>query len=423
MRLSTDQYRQGFVRWRTAGFSTVQTATGPDESAPLSYSAPLTDPSGSAVESPPRPHRGLKLNPESLAGLGEGCRIVWDRLFDGDIEALVIDPAAGVAQVMSGLPDVGRFRHVVVAVPHLDWDEDTVFRVADVVVRLVKQGRLLPPGQAPPNAARPAAAALAERGQEPRVERFVEIVVPDRGDLAFSILGLLALVVGDAAVGDVVGNDTREFVPEVGGTEYAVTLLGRGTWLPSSVGLTLHLPVLVSDEHLDVFDRSLAALAAERPVPEKLALALRWYERGLRSFSPADRLLASFVGIEAIATAVSDANRFRSPIADLLSDDRIPALLAPLAEQHGADNVDRLRKRLVDKRPSMLDRFDFAAGQLGLPAEASARFRSAKGSRDAVMHGSSKAVGHEAASAASDLLAEAARATIGWLQTEGSARP
>jgi hypothetical protein len=189
------------------------------------------------------------------------------------------------------------------------------------------------------------------------------------------------------------------------------------------VGLTLRLPVLVSDERLDLFDRSLSALAAEGPVPDKLALALRWYERGLRSFSPADRLLASFVGIEAIATVISDANRFRSPIADLLDDDRIPALLAPLVEKHGADSVDRLLKRLVDKRPSMLDRFDFAARKLGLPAEAVARFRSAKGARDAVMHGSSKVVGHDAAAAASDLLAEAARATIDWLQTEKSARP
>ncbi len=426
MRMSTEQYRRGFIRWSTEGPSTVQTSTGPDASSSLPYSTPLTEPTGSIVQSPPGPHRDLKLNPESPAALGRCWRVVWDRLVDDDIDALVIDPANGIAQSVIGIPDIGRFRRIAVSVPYLDWSEDAVFRVGGVVVRLVKQGRLLHPTRSSVDSPKTAMAWRNDGQQEPWMDRFVEIVAPegaaDEDDLAFAILGLLALVVGDAVVGDLVMSDTREFVPHLGSTEYSVSLMGQGSWLPSSVSLTLRLPVLITEEQLDAFDRSLAVLTAKGPLPDKIALALRWYERELRSFSPIDRLLASFVGIEATITVISEVNRFQSPIADLLDDDRIPALLQPLVDKHGEHKVDRLRKRLVDKRPSMLDRFDFAAGKLGLSSEASARFRSTKNLRDAVMHGSNRPIGHDAATAASGLLAEVIRSTIDWLHRVGDDR-
>ncbi len=426
MRMSTEQYRRGFIRWSTEGPSTVQTSTGPDASSSLPYSTPLTEPTGSIVQSPPGPHRDLKLNPESPAALGRCWRVVWDRLVDDDIDALVIDPANGIAQSVIGIPDIGRFRRIAVSVPYLDWSEDAVFRVGGVVVRLVKQGRLLHPTRSSVDSPKTAMAWRNDGQQEPWMDRFVEIVAPegaaDEDDLAFAILGLLALVVGDAVVGDLVMSDTREFVPHLGSTEYSVSFMGQGSWLPSSVSLTLRLPVLITEEQLDAFDRSLAVLTAKGPLPDKIALALRWYERELRSFSPIDRLLASFVGIEATITVISEVNRFQSPIADLLDDDRIPALLQPLVDKHGEHKVDRLRKRLVDKRPSMLDRFDFAAGKLGLSSEASARFRSTKNLRDAVMHGSNRPIGHDAATAASGLLAEVIRSTIDWLHRVGDDR-
>ncbi|MDP9359166.1 MAG: hypothetical protein M3Q71_06080 [Chloroflexota bacterium] len=347
-------------------------------------------------------------------------------MVDDDIDALVIDPANGIAQSVIGIPDIGRFRRIAVSVPYLDWSEDAVFRVGGVVVRLVKQGRLLHPTRSSVDSPKTAMAWRNDGQQEPWMDRFVEIVAPegaaDEDDLAFAILGLLALVVGDAVVGDLVMSDTREFVPHLGSTEYSVSFMGQGSWLPSSVSLTLRLPVLITEEQLDAFDRSLAVLTAKGPLPDKIALALRWYERELRSFSPIDRLLASFVGIEATITVISEVNRFQSPIADLLDDDRIPALLQPLVDKHGEHKVDRLRKRLVDKRPSMLDRFDFAAGKLGLSSEASARFRSTKNLRDAVMHGSNRPIGHDAATAASGLLAEVIRSTIDWLHRVGDDR-
>ncbi len=411
MRMSAEQYRRGFVRWSTAGPSTLSTATGPDDASVLPYSAPLTEPSGSIVESPPGAHRDVRLNPDGPAALGKRWRVVWDRLFDDDIDALVVDPANSVAQVVSGIPDIGRFRRIVVAVPYLGWLEDMVFREDDLLVRLVKQGPPLPPTPFPT----PSVGPPPNQWGDFQVDRFVEIVAPDRGDRALSVLGLLALAVGDAAVGDIVVSDTREFDPGSGGTAYAVDLLGRGSWFPSAVGLTLRLPVLLSNERLDAFDRSMSVLTMRGQVPDKLALALRWYERGLPSFSPVERLLANFVEIEALATSISDASRFQSPLADLLGDGRIVTLLEPMVERHGRDNVDRLLKRLVDKRPSMLDRFDFVAGEIGLSADSGERFRSVKSARDSVMHGSGKRVDDEVATAANVLLDEVLHAAVEWV--------
>ena len=284
-----------------------------------------------------------------------------------------------------------------------------MFRAGDVVVRLASRVR----GEASSPVGESHEGDRSSFVVEVRTielnGKYIEIIAPETQqsarDEAYTILGLLALVLGEVAVGDVVFSEDIEHTDE--GTMYGV-VVARNLQMPR--------PVMAADE--EAFDRSLSLIANLRNGGKALAVGLRWYEHGVRADSTVDKLLAFYVGLEALLGALAETRGLRSPLADIVQDERIPELFASLAEPHGQAVVDRLVARLRFVGPSILDMVEFYAREHNLGDGFVARFRYAKRARDPLMHGSTATVEKESADAAQDALARALRAELNLRQIE-----
>ena len=397
MKLTVDEYFRGLVSWQIDSPATVQTAAGDGP-----WSRPLLNQAGSIAESRPLPERRIQLNPTDHSALTRPFLVRWEIIENDELVTRVWDNEHGSSTLM-GVPNFGRFHRLVVEPRFLSWNDDAAFRVGDVVIRLTSRVR----GEAP--------APVDEIHEGNRSSfvvdvrtielngRYIEIIAPETQqsarDEAYTVLGLLALVLGEVAVGDVVFSEDIEQTDE--GTMYGV-VVARNLRMPR--------PVMAADE--EALDRGLSLVATRGDGRKALAVGLRWYEHGIRSDSPMDRVLAFYVGLEALLGALAEARSLQSPLAEIAQDERIPELVAPLAEIHGQAAVDRLVARLRFAGPSILDMAEFYARERSLGDEFVANFRRVKGVRDPVMHGSTATVEKESADSAQDALASALRAEL-----------
>jgi hypothetical protein len=287
-----------------------------------------------------------------------------------------------------------------------------VVRVGDVVVRFTDSVVL--ERQEPTSAehGENQSSFIFEVSTKRLIGSFIEIIAPeaigDEREVAFAVLALLALVLGDAVIGDVIQLDGLASTPE--GTEYGVRFPQHAA--PSAANRTLRMPSTVTTEDLDTFDRLLVRLLGDDALSKDSLLALRWYERALRTGNGVDRFLAAFLGLEGLVTRRSKRYGFVSPIANLLDDSRIPELLTPLRASYPDDQVDRLLNRLQNKSPSLLDRFDRVAHVLGLGEEAKHAFRAANQGRHPLVHGGHGVIEMELPEKTVALLATVLRAVL-----------
>lgn len=402
MLLTPEEYLRGVVWWTPNSIRSVRTASRSSIDEELSFSEPLADSRGSISTSLPAPRRELEFDVCPPMDPSMPCRITWDRLFKDDIDTMFFDATDGEIRLFDGVVGMGTFRRIVVTVPFLKWNEDLIVRVKDLIIRFHHDD-----GKGGSNT------------QQPQVAHpYIEIIVPEPVNLsyepAFSVLGLIALHFGDAAISTVVTNETREFNSEVGATERAVIVQGLGSTLPTSVSQTFRLPITVPRERFEKLDRDLQTITQDAQPATSLKLGLRWYEQSLRSFSETDRLLSSVVGIEAVVARVSAEEGFRSPIADIVRDVRIPTFLQPLRSQYGADKVDRLLARLTTVNPNVRDRFARFCSVVGWSDSYEAKFRSVTDARNSLVHGSTTTISRSDALEASHLLADVLGAALAW---------
>lgn len=411
MRLTLDEYRRGVVKWRAAGNATVVIRSRADDADAVA-SAPLSDPAGSVPDVVPATGGLIDLRPGSGDAFVGPVRIAWDRLVGAEIETQVWDRDIGQLELV-GIPAPGRFDRLVVATPYLRWAEGAVVRTNDVVVRLTDGVVLERYGPLEAEHGEHRSSFVVEMSTQHLTGSFIEIVAPEvlgeEREVAFAVLALLATVLGDSAVGDVVQLGALESTPH--GTEFAVRFPQHAT--ASAANRTLRIPRPVVPADLDAFDRLLVRLLGDGDLRADALLPLRWYERALRAGTDVDRFLAAFIGLETLVTRRSKRLGFVSPMADLLGDPRVPELLAPLRASYPDDQVDRLLARLQNRSPSLTDRFARIADELGLGEGAKARFRAASDGRHPLVHGGRAAIDDDLPVATVGLLATVLRAVLG----------
>lgn len=402
MRLTTDEYRRGVVKWRINGDATVVLESGQGEEAVTS--APMSDPMGSIPDIVPVNGGNISLRPASPDMFAGPVHIGWDRLVGDEIETRVWDSLQGEFHLV-GIPALGPYQRLVVSTPYLQWEDGSVVRTGDVMVRFtdhvvlerqqptaVEQGNLQ-------------SSFTFEVSTQRLTGSFVEIIAPENlgreREIVFVVLALLALVVGDAAVGDAVQLDSLVSTPV--GTEYTVRFPQHSISSAANRTLRMRRPITIQD--IDLFDRMLVHLLNDDVLRADTMLSLRWYERALRTAEGVDKFLAAFVGLEALVTRRSKRLSFVSPINALLIDPNVPELLAPLRAKYPDDQVDRLLKRLRDTSPSLIDRSSRLADQLGLGEEWKATFRKASEVRNPLVHGGRGAIDESLPSETTKLLA------------------
>ncbi|MEJ7902137.1 MAG: hypothetical protein WKF63_09830 [Thermomicrobiales bacterium] len=398
MLLTLEEYQRGLVRWTPNSVRSVKTATSSMPHEELHFSKELTDSQGTIPRTASAPRRELEFEFGPRNDFSDPCRISWDRLLDDDIDTLYFDASDGEFRLLDGVPSLGPFKRILVSTPYLEWTEDWVIRVQEVVILFHKQHH--------------------PRSRAHQDFCAIEVIVPEPFHLSyeptFSVLGLIALHFGDAAIGTVETNESRKFNTNIGATERSITLQGVGSKIPSSVSQTLRLPIVIPETKFQDLNDDLQAITRAGKVTTSIQLGLRWYEQSIRSFSETDRLLSSVVGIEAVITRVSVEEGFRSPIADIVKDPRIQAILETLVSMYGEEKVDRLKKRLTNVNPSILDRYEHFCAINNWSAQDHTELRDVSELRNQLVHGSTTTISRSDAMDASHLLAKVLKAAIAW---------
>lgn len=212
-------------------------------------------------------------------------------------------------------------------------------------------------------------------GEQQARGRFIEIVAPgtdaERANLqAHTILGGLALCLGEGAIGEIIFSE-----PHKGSAQGHTSEM----YIPVSAAI----PVPVSEEHIDAVAQLLPTLLQNDKASRACRLALRWYEHGLRAGNPIDRLLAHFIGIEALLNSYArrmgpspQLQTIEKRFADWLTT--LPAPLDPGIEQW-------FRRTAV--RVVLADHLAFYIAEHNWEPELNERFRVMRGIRNDVVHG------------------------------------
>lgn len=412
MKLSRDEYARGLLRWdvgrpeaervsvRTASSDTPIDA---NESG-FTWSEWYTDPDGSKVSSQPR--RYVKIEARSTEPVTRSTleRVVWER---EQVTSIWPIPASGEVRKLSFVPDEGFFHRLVISVPSLEWPQDAVIRVDKALVRFVRgsvDGEHITPMEQV-SSTETGNLQIGGGGVEPKTAegRFIEIVAPgeaheDATERAFGIWGLVAIAMGDQAVGDVVFSEAYE----VNSTEQ----LGR-----LEIPVTAVLPLKAKESDIDTIDFILPMIMGTEPSRNSRMLALRWYQKGLSSSEPIERFFSFFIGIEAIVNSFA---RTEGPVP-VVEERR--AIYKPVlaAFDESIDIGDRalLLQRLTEA--TFMERFRFYVERNALDSDLVDKFRDLNDARRGAFHGSLGNIGHNTEMAARALLLRLLKNELGLL--------
>jgi hypothetical protein len=223
--------------------------------------------------------------------------------------------------------------------------------------------------------------------------RFIEIIAP--GDspefaetLAYTVLGFLALCIGDHAVGDVLFSEAYE--------------ASKGKQIGAlRIPVAARFPRQAQDEELDMVHTSLPLLLGEDRSKRARALALRWYERAIRASTPLDKLLSCITGIETIVNAYAADH---GPIPESIERrQKFNILLQSLSSEFDSETLSMVSQRLVD--PTLTERFRFYVVQHGWDESLVEQFRHVVRLRNKAPHGDPVDMGEGQAGQARSLLA------------------
>jgi hypothetical protein len=399
MRLTPDEYRQGLIKWNPRSHAEVRTQTANDETTESTWSEPLSDANGSKVQSPPG--QFIQISHRLLGGSEPPFHIRWDRLdVSGAVCTVVLDPSPHSGQPIkfAHIPNYGIFHRLVVEVPEtLAWASDTVLRVDDVIVRLVT-GPITGEKSGALNIveATPGGFTLTSgwSGTVHREGRFIEIVAPGEDEAAAelnanSILGLLALVLGSSAVGEVVFSEPYSAAP------------GKPQSGKFRHAITKKLPSAVEEVGLDAVDRVLSSLLDATRMMRTLRLSLHWFERGIRAQTALDELICYFVAIDAIVTTFASTH---GPIPYIRErqDSVGPKLKSLLKGEVDSAMMGRLLGSLG--YASLNDRFAFYVMTRGLDHPSVGKFEDLARARNQVLHGDTTGVTPEIAADTGELV-------------------
>jgi hypothetical protein len=258
------------------------------------------------------------------------------------------------------IPAYGIYHRLVVEVPPtLTWDDDTVLRVGDAIVRFVTgviSGARVPGFDHVEFEDGGFSVTSGRAGLVQAEGRFIEIVAPGNDEAsaelnATAVLGLLALMFGPATIGPIRFSEPYAAAP------------GEPQKGQYRFPITYRLPTTAEPEALDAIDEILGGLLSDDRLMQAVRLALHWFERGSRFDLPVDQLTAYFIGIESILNTFASVH---GPIAGVEDRSRQLGRAFTRAVRGILDAalIDRLRN--CGMRASTRERFAFYVERRGL---------------------------------------------------------
>lgn len=406
VKLSTEDYRRGLLHWDIPdAVLCVTSAASPDDRD--EWSEAIAYISGAVAPVPRRQVTRIRVVPRGGPGSTRPpYQIRWESLdlSDAHITTRVWEDLAAPPRVLPFVPNFGTFHRLVVATPLLAWPEEAILRAGDIVVRLVDGpivGEQIGGVESVAISATHVQTETEQMGTVRVVGRFVEFTAPGSTPehaehAAFALLGYLAVCLGDHAVGEVVFSESYEAGAD--GVQMSVPV--------PTVGLA---PWPVEAESVGALDQGFPAVAAAVAEEHALAIALRWYEQGVRVRAPLDKLLAFYVGVEAIVTEYGARNG-PLPVTEQRREQHGP-LLEDLAARVPPDTLNSIKSRLIE--PSIMDRFRFYVERRRLDEGLVGTFRKLRDLRNDVFHGAAVVVDIDHAADARRLLGTLVRTELG----------
>ncbi|MEX2227559.1 MAG: hypothetical protein WEB52_14040 [Dehalococcoidia bacterium] len=402
MKLSREEHQRGVLYWdppiEGVSFFTGTSDSPGDQEAPLA--GPLNDAQGSKVLSPPHQYTKLALQLADPTAVDRIENIRWER---ENVTQVWTEGLAAPPTKLVFVPDLGVFHRRVIAVPYLDWSEDTVIRLDGTLVRFVTgemRGEQVTPFDQV--SAEGAKWVIEGGGMEAASAegRFIEVVA--RGEtereaqlLVQSVLGLIALAMGDHAAGEVVfAEDYQASREQQQGKVYVPVK----TLVPRAAG----------HDEIDTIDALLPFILESSRASRARALSLRWYEKGIRSATPTDKLFSFFIGVEAIVNYWASTNSPIPVVQERLA--RFEAAME-LAATLGDEVKQAVRQRLIDS--TLTERVQFYAESHKLDTAFVDDFRVTTQLRNSAVHGDLAAVDETAASRCKRVLSAIIRCEFG----------
>lgn len=411
MKLLREEYERGLLRWEVedpdvyeVSFATTTSASPSELSgAPLEASSWLTDPSGSRVTSPPERYMrlGVRCNrPDAEAKIKW---VIWEReqrtmLWKGNFSA--------PPRKLSFVPNVGTFHRLVTSVPDLGWPQDVVLRVGEVVIRfvvgVVHGERVTPMDKFEVTEDGKGHIVGGSVGATTVQGRFVEIVAPGASrvaakERAWGILGLVALAVGDQAIGDTVFSESYEVTDQ--------EQLGQ-----LEIPVSAAIPFQAKESNIDTIDFLLPWILGDERRHRSRTLALRWYQKGLADTDPVDQFFAFFIGMETIVNSFAADH---GPLPEVRErHDKFEAEIK-VGPAITTEEKALLLQRLSEA--TLTERFRFYVQRHGLPKETVGEFRSLNQTRREAFHGSISHIDHGLVSSTRGLLLRLLKADLGLL--------
>jgi len=402
MRLSPDEYQRGLLRWNDDQVS-YWTSTSEEEGKPPDWRGPLTDPNASRVHSPPHRYAQLRADAADPAALQRALPTRWERLVGNTIGTSVWTPTGG-QQKLTHVVGYGFFHRLVIETPFLFWSADTIVRQGDVVFRVLS-GDVTGEEIQPLDQVVAEEGAISLRGRSSGSStvqgRFIEIVAPgssaeDAEQRAFALLGLAALAMGDHAIGNAVFSEP-----------YKVTTDGQFGHM--RIPVTARLPREAEDSELATIDLLLPLVLADSRMGRARSVALRWYERGIRSEGELDKIIAFFIGVEALVNAFAAEY---GPLPEVSErSKRYGEVLRVLAQSGDPATSNQLAQKLL--QPTLAERFRFCAAQHSWNEDIFDTFRRLARIRNDALHGDVAEPTWEDEQAARNLLRDLLKAELG----------
>jgi hypothetical protein len=215
MRIDREQHLRGILSWEAETSFRLRARTMERGAAGFSESSQLVDPAGSLVDA--EPHRFVSLVVEE-GDVSKRHRVRWEREVGGVVQTLVYESVHRDPHVLRHVPDYGTYHRLVVSTPYVDWDQDAVLRSTGVLVRFIVgtvEGERVTPFDRVELAGGQVSVEGGGAGTAEAEGRFIEIVAAGEDPAAAesrarTVLGLVALCLGEQAVGEEVFSETWE---------------------------------------------------------------------------------------------------------------------------------------------------------------------------------------------------------------------
>ena len=241
----------------------------------------------------------MAIKPRHLADQIESTRIVSLAQHRLSTQIWAGPPTDAPTNSLVFIPNFGIYHRLVVNSPYIDWRDDSALLVGNLLIRFVTgsvAGEKISPMDEVAIDNGQTSITGESTGSAIAKGRFIEVVAPassprEAKQAAYSLLGLVSLVMGEQAIGEIIFSEAYEAQP------------GKQQGGIVQIPIVAKVPRAAPHDETDQISLMAPTLLVGDRLGRARQRALRWYFFGITSSTPEDKLFAFFIGMECLVNA------------------------------------------------------------------------------------------------------------------------